>query len=65
MTMQSTRPPGPLSSLSPVALHLLARQAVTPLSRTAFVRQPELFYEATRKYCSYPGRPTQLKPATG
>ena len=35
------------------AVQLLMRQSVTPLSRTAFVRQLELLCEATAKHCSY------------
>ena len=53
MTMKLPLAPGPLSSSFRVALHLLTRQSVTPLSRTAFMRQRELLSEARGKYCSY------------
>lgn len=43
MTMISILPPGPLSSSFPAAINLLARQALTPLSRTAFVRNRNCF----------------------
>jgi hypothetical protein len=55
MTMKSTLPPGPLSSSFRAALHLLARQSRTPLSRTAFVRQLKLLVQAKGKYRSHPG----------
>lgn len=55
MTMNSILPPGPLSSSCRAAIHFLARQSLTPLSRTAFVRQTKLLSEAREKYRSYPG----------
>jgi hypothetical protein len=69
MSMKSILPPGPLSSSFPAALHLLARQSLTPLSRTAFVRQFVkgwvLLRQAITSHCSIPGWPTRLKPALG
>jgi hypothetical protein len=69
MTINSPLPPGPLTSSPPAALILLTRQSVTPLSRTAFVKQCVkewvLLREAIARHRSYPGRPTRLKPALG
>jgi hypothetical protein len=59
--MKSPLAPGPLSRSFCAALHLLTRQSVTPLSRAAFVRQPELLCEAILSHWSYSRWPTPLK----
>lgn len=75
MTMNSQLPRASLTSSPAVALHLLARQSVTPLSRPAFVRlfvkqsvllvkEWVLLREPFRHH-SYPARPTRLKPILG
>jgi len=67
MTLNSPLAPSSLTSSPPAALQLLTRQSVTPLSRTAFVRQfvmeGVLLREAIARHRSYPDRPTRLKPA--
>ncbi len=67
MTMHSPLPRASLSPAAPAALLRLARQSVTPLSRTAFVRplvmESILLREAIARHRSDPGRPTRLKPA--
>ena len=55
MTMKSTFSPGPLSNSLRAAIRLLVRQLLTPLSRTAFVRQTKLLSEASGEYRSYHG----------
>jgi hypothetical protein len=65
MTMKSTLPPGPLSSAFRAAIHLLTRHSLTPLSRTAFVRQAQLLSAARGKHRSYPGGAPRLTPPPG
>ncbi len=55
MTMKSTLPLGPLSSSFRAAILLLARQSLTPLSRTAFCEVNETVLKQGRTYRSYPG----------
>ncbi len=66
MTMNSPLPRVFLSPAAPAPLHLLTRQSVTPLSRTAFVRllvkEWLLLREPIAGPLSYPGWPTRLKP---
>ena len=72
--LNSPLAPGSLSPAPPVALHLLKRQSVIPLSRSALVRPSvkervllwaaeELLCEAIAGHRSYPGRHTRSKPA--
>ncbi len=67
MTLNSPLPRASLSPTAPAPCHLLTRQSVTPLSRTAFVSQSVkewvLLREAIARHRSYPDRPTRLKPA--
>lgn len=65
MTMKSTLPPGPLSSSFRAAIHFLARQSLTPLSRTAFVRQTKLLSEASASTALILAELTRLTPAPG
>ncbi len=65
MTMTSPLAPGPLSTSSCAAIHFLARQSVTSLSKTAFLRQRELLYAAKESTGLIPGGPTRLNPAAG
>ena len=73
-TMNSLLPRASLSPAPPVALHLLMRQSVIPLSRSVLVRPSvkervllcvaeELLCEAIARRRSYSGRPTRSKPA--
>ena len=74
LIMNSHLAHSPLSPAPPVALHLLSRRSVTPLSRTIFVRPfvkqrvllcaaEELLCEAMAGHRSYAGGPTRFKPA--
>lgn len=49
MTMEYSLTRGPLSPSTLAAASLLTRQSVTPLSRAAFVRQPEMLCEVSKK----------------
>ena len=53
MTMKLALAPSLLNPATLTAVQLLTRQSVTPMSRTAFVRQPELLYEAIASHWSY------------
>jgi hypothetical protein len=53
MTMKVPFTRAPLSCPPPVAVLLLTRPSVTPLSRTAFLRQRELLCEPFATHCSY------------
>lgn len=63
MTMNSTLPPGPLSSSFRAAIHLLARQSLTPLSRTAFVRNRNCFLKQGERTALIMAGHTRLTPA--
>jgi hypothetical protein len=65
MTMKSILPPGPLSSSFPAASHLLARQSLTPLSRTAFVRNRNCFLKQGQRTALIRAGHTRLTPAPG
>ena len=65
MTMQSILLLGPLSSSFRAAILLLARQSLTPLSRTAFVRQMKLLSEARESTALILASHTRLTPAPG
>jgi hypothetical protein len=62
MTMKVPFTPAPLRRPSPAAVLLFTRPSVTPLSRTAFLRQPELLCEALQPTALIPGWPKPLKP---
>jgi hypothetical protein len=74
MTINSSLPRASFSPVATAALPLLARRFVTPLSRTALVRQfvkewlllrvaMAAHCEAMARHRSDPGWPTRLKPA--
>ena len=65
MTMKSTLPLGPLSSSFRAAIHLLAWQSLTPLSRTAFVRQRNGFLKQEESTALILAGHTRLTPTPG
>jgi len=65
MTLKSPLTCGSLSSSAPAAVQLLTRQSVTPLSQTAFGRQPELLLRGNAQACALMAGLKLIKPAAG
>jgi hypothetical protein len=63
MTMQSTLPLNPLNSSLRAAIQRLARQALIPLSRTAFVRNRNCFLKQGERTTLILAGHTRLIPA--
>jgi len=63
MTINSPLTRALINPSAAAAVQLLTRQSVTPLSQTAFVRQPQLFWEQWEALALIPGFPTRLKPS--